>query len=106
MIPGVSNIKDFSSNGISIISKVVPGKRDVVTTSFSPTLCSINLLINVDFPTFVVPTMYTSSLFLTWFIDCNNSSIPQPLFAEIRTTSSASNPYLRADFLNHSFTRR
>ena len=37
-------MNDVSSNGISIISKVVPGKRDVVTTSFSPTLRSINLL--------------------------------------------------------------
>ena len=49
--------KVFSSKGISIISNVVPGNLDVVTTSFSPTLCSINLLIKVDLPTFVVPTI-------------------------------------------------
>ena len=42
---------------MSIKSNVVPGNRDVVTTSFSPTLCSINLFISVDLPTFVVPTI-------------------------------------------------
>ena len=41
---------------MSIKSNVVPGNRDVVTTSFS-TLCSINLFISVDLPTFVVPTI-------------------------------------------------
>ena len=56
-MPGVSYIKVFSSKGISIISNVVLGNLDVVTTSFSPTLCSINLLIKVDLPTFVVPTI-------------------------------------------------
>ena len=49
--------KRFSSNGMSIKSNVVPGNLDVVTTSFSPTLCSINLFISVDLPTFVVPTI-------------------------------------------------
>ena len=42
---------------MSIKSNVVPGNLDVVTTSFSPTLCSINLFISVDLPTFVVPTI-------------------------------------------------
>ena len=49
-MPGVSYINDVSSNGISIISNVVPGNLEVVTTSFSPTLNSINLLISVDLP--------------------------------------------------------
>ena len=53
----VSYINVFSSKGMSIKSNVVPGNRDVVTTSFSPTLCSINLFISVDLPTFVVPTI-------------------------------------------------
>ena len=58
------------------MSNVVPGNLEVVTTSFSPTLRSINLLIKVDLPTFVVPTIYTSSSFLILLIEVNRFSIP------------------------------
>src|SRR5699024_2967549 len=47
-------------SGISMRSSVVPGNLLVVMTSLSPVVFSISLLIRVDFPTFVVPTTYTS----------------------------------------------
>ena len=40
----------------SILSRVVPGKREVVINSFTPVRCLIIWFINVDFPTLVTPT--------------------------------------------------
>ncbi len=74
------------------MSKVVPGKCEVVITSPSPVACLIIRLMNVDFPTFVQPTTYTFCPLRYSSMASIASAIPLPLWALTNRTSTGCSP--------------